>query len=212
VYIPSYTKNTDTNDIVKLIQEHSFATLISLDNSQNFSITHLPVLVETEGEHITKIVTHMAANNPQAKHLLGNPMATLVFQGAHTYISPRWYRSGRDVPTWNYEVVHISGKVNIISDFDGLIDILKKTSSHYEGPEGWAFELPSDLVDPKILCRAIVGIELIPEKIEAKSKLGQNRSREDQIGVIEGLTQERRDENSLLIQKKMAARLNKSLS
>ncbi len=151
----------------------------------------------------------MAANNPQAKHLLQSPKATLIFQGAHTYISPRWYRSGRDVPTWNYEVVHVSGKINLVSDFESLINILKKTSSFYEGPQGWQFELPDDLVDPKILCRAIVGIELIPEKIEAKSKLGQNLSREDQFGVVEGLTQERKDENSLLIQKKMAVRLSK---
>lgn len=205
MYIPNYTKNSDEKEILKLIQEYSFATLISLDETQNLSITHLPVLVETEGHQIKKIVTHMAAANPQAKHLSQNPQATFVFQGAHAYITPRWYRSGRDVPTWNYEVVHINGKAKLISDADRLITILKQTSNFYEGPQGWQFELPDDLEDPRILSRAIIGVELIPEQIEAKSKLGQNRGREDQMGVIEGISKERIDENSLAIQKKMLA-------
>lgn len=207
MYIPSHSKNISASEVIQLLQEYSFATLISFDESQNLSISHIPVLVETEGDQIKKIVTHISMANPQAKHLLKNPQATFVFQGAHTYISPRWYRSGRDVPTWNYEAVHLIGKVKLISNPEDLIDILKKSSSFYEGPQGWQFELPADLIDPQVLSQAIVGLEMVPEKIEAKSKLSLNRNKEDIEGVIEGLSRERKDENSLAIQRKMALRL-----
>lgn len=208
MYIPSHSKQISASEVIQLIQDYSFATLISLDESQNLSISHIPVLVEAEGDQIKKIITHISMANPQAKHLMKNPQATFVFQGAHAYISPRWYRSGRDVPTWNYEAVHVIGKVNLVVNPDGLIDILKRTSAHFEGPEGWQFELPADLVDPKILSKAIIGIELIPEKIEAKSKLSLNRVKEDIEGVIEGLARERKDENSLAIKNKMSQRLS----
>ncbi|MDQ1584290.1 MAG: transcriptional regulator, partial [Microbacteriaceae bacterium] len=36
--------------------------------------------------------------------------------------------------------------------------------------------------------RAIVGIELVITRVEAKTKLSQNRSEEDRAGVVAGLT------------------------
>jgi transcriptional regulator len=150
-----------------------------------------------------KLLGHLARRNPQWVHFRGNQSVLAIFNGPHSYITPSWYVSGRDVPTWNYAVVHASGPVKLIEDFDGLTDILKKMTARFEsGPRRWEFELPDDLTDASALTSAIVGFELLAEKIDAKFKLSQNRSKEDQQGVVEGLS-ERTDEMSRMVRSLM---------
>jgi transcriptional regulator len=147
----------------------------------------------------------MAKANPQWKHFKENPECTIIINGEHTYISPRWYQSGRDVPTWNYAVAHLHGKIELVEDFNGQVDILKQLSTCFEKPSNtpWEFELPSDLLNEKALTGAIISFKFRPEKIEAKFKLSQNRSPEDRQGVIEGLGEERTDDMSAVIREMM---------
>lgn len=203
MYTPPYFKNSDGSALIDLAQKYSFATLISVDSERQLAISHLPLILETEGDEITKIVGHFALRNPQVKSIRQNNQVTVIFQGPHTYITPTWYRSGRDVPTWNYCVLHITGKLKFIEGFQPICNILETTTKTYEqGPKAWRFELPADLEDPSALTSAIIGFEITPVKIEAKFKLSQNRSIDDQTGMIEGLS-ERTDENSLEIQSLM---------
>lgn len=187
-----------------MADENPFATIISFDLTNVPFLNHLPLLLKKGNDDSVTLLGHMARRNPQWEHFAHNSKAIVIFNGSHTYITPAWYVSGRDVPTWNYAVVHVHGTVKLVEGFDDLVEILKQLTDRFEkgSPNPWQFELPSDLLEPRALTSAIVGFEISVEKIEAKFKLSQNRSMEDRQGIIKGLAQ-RNDEMSLKIQAMM---------
>ncbi|MGZ3771699.1 MAG: FMN-binding negative transcriptional regulator, partial [Bdellovibrio sp.] len=150
------------------------------------------------------LIGHMAKKNPQWRHFKDNPNCTIIINGGHTYITPKWYKSGRDVPTWNYAIVHLHGEIELIESYEGQIEILKQLSNYFEksNPAPWEFELPYDLLNESALNAAIISFKFHIHKIEAKFKLSQNRSNEDKQGIIEGLS-ERTDEMSKLVRQMM---------
>lgn len=205
MYLPKYFSENDYEKVKKLIERNGFATVLSFPKNERPFINHLPLIFSsTDGEQEV-LIGHMAKANPQWKHFKENPECTIIINGEHTYISPRWYKSGRDVPTWNYAVAHLHGKIELVEDFNGQVDILKQLSTYFEKPSNtpWEFELPSDLLNEKALTGAIISFKFRPEKIEAKFKLSQNRSPEDRQGVIEGLGEERTDDMSAAIREMM---------
>jgi transcriptional regulator len=189
MYTPKAFIGSDEEGIA-LMRGFPFALLLSLDEHKEPSLSHLPLLtrVNPETGKVT-LVGHMAKRNPQWRHFLAHPKAKAVFNGPHAYISPKWYVSGRDVPTWSYAACHVSGAVKLIEDFEGLVSLLKELSEFFEGSgeDAWSFFLPDDLADPRVLTSAIVGFEIEVESIETKMKFSQTRSVEDQNGVIAGL-------------------------
>jgi transcriptional regulator len=144
----------------------------------------------------TAVRAHLARPNSIWK--LAPCPALLIVPVSDTYVSPAWYATktehGKVVPTWNYEVVHIHGR--LVAHDDGAwvaqqIDDLTNENERSR-PDPWAVgDAPADYVTG--LQRAIVGIELVIERIEATRKLSQNKSEADQAGVVEGLaTSDRR--------------------
>jgi transcriptional regulator len=115
-----------------------------------------------------------------------------MFQGAQGYISPNWYPSKqvthREVPTWNYVVVHVRGRLRVIEDKAWLRRLLDALTDRHEAgqPAPWRVaDAPADHVDRML--GAIVGIEIEIERIEGKFKLSQNHPPANRAGVIEGL-------------------------
>ena len=204
MYSPKQFQNADSQQTRSLIQNYPFATVLSYTENSDPFINHLPVLFKSADPNENVLIGHMAKMNPQWQHFQHNPKATLLIHGPQTYITPTWYKSGCDVPTWNYAVVHLQGRMKLIEDFDSQILILKHLANHFEkdNPKPWVFELPDDLRDPQVLTRSIVSFEFQIEKINAKFKLSQNRQEEDKQGVIEGLST-RRDDMSHAIRKMM---------
>lgn len=139
-----------------------------------------------------RLLLHMARANPHWRSIEG-PVPTLaIVAGPQAYVSPSWYATksehGRVVPTWNYSSVHLTGTLTVHDDVDWLRDLVTRLTDLHEGgrPERWAVtDAPEVYVDKQL--RAIVGIELRVEHVEAKAKLSQNRSEEDRAGVIAGL-------------------------
>ena len=203
MYTPTHFSPKEQSQISELIKNYPFVTMISKDESGNLSISHIPVVSEIVNNEIKSIKGHFSLRNPQVKHLQADNKVTLIFNVPHTYITPTWYKSGQDVPTWNYCVVHIHGKIEFNNSFDDIYTNLKELTKAFEyGPKAWRFELPADLEDPKHLTAAIIAFTIIPEKIEAKFKLSQNRPLIDRNGVIEGLDS-RQDDMSGEIKKLM---------
>jgi transcriptional regulator len=205
MYLPKHFNPSDDDRVRKLIEQNGFATVLSFPKDSKPFINHLPVIYSSnvDEEHI--IIGHMAKRNPQWMHFKENPECTLIINGAHTYISPRWYKSGRDVPTWNYAVAHLHGRIELIDSFNGQVSVLKQLSNHFEkqSPTPWEFELPSDLLDETSLCSAIISFKFHTEKVDAKFKFSQNRSQEDKAGVIDGLERERTDDMSRTVREIM---------
>lgn len=204
IYVPKFFDTQELKEILPIIESYPFATVISTDQNSEPFFSHIPLLVNASNGNSFSLLGHVSKNNPQANHFKSSPKAHIIINGPHTYITPRWYKSGRDVPTWNYVAIHISGNVRIIDDAEGLIGILSSLSKKFEsGSENpWSFELPEDLHDSKKLTQAIVGFEISVTKIEPKFKLSQNRGEQDRKGVIQGLSS-RTDDMSKEIMKLM---------
>jgi transcriptional regulator len=115
----------------------------------------------------------------------------VIVRGPDAYVTPTWYASkaehGRVVPTWNYEVIHVHGTVTVHDDTEWLATLVRKLTDQHEHdrPAPWSVDdAPERFVAGQL--RAIVGVEVAIERVEAKFKLSQNRPEAD-IGVVAGL-------------------------
>lgn len=204
MYLPKHFSINEKARIKRLIEKNSFVTILSYPKDSRPFINHLPVIFSSGPNEEDILIGHMAKRNPQWMHFKDDPSATIIVQGPHTYITPRWYKSGRDVPTWNYAVVHLQGRVELVESFPEQIEVLKQLTHFFEKSNmtPWEFELPDDLLDEKTLTSAIISFRFKIEKTDAKFKLSQNRSVEDKAGVIDGLN-ERADEMSRAVREMM---------
>jgi transcriptional regulator len=194
MYIPSANKIDDAEKIARFIEQNSFATVIT-QNASDSVASHLPLLFDVASH---RLLGHMARANSQWQHFADGRDILAIFHGPHAYISPRWYETTLAVPTWNYAVVHVYGKPKLIEDEAQLADVLKRTVRFYEGtgPNSWNGELPAEYEGK--LMKGIVGFEIGITRIEAKFKLGQNRSQADIAGMHAALSQSSRAEDRSL--------------
>jgi len=184
MYTPPSFQIRDRTTLFALMEEFSFATLIS-GHEGSLTATHLPLLVKDEDGG--KILGHVARANDQWRMFDGETEALAIFQGPHAYVSPSWYATHPSVPTWNYVVVHAYGMPAIIDDFDAVVALLRETVKKYEAgfAKPWPMDLPEDYLAKMV--KAIVAFEIPVTRIEGKAKLSQNRSGEDIERVIEAL-------------------------
>ncbi len=146
-----------------------------------------------------RLVMHMARANQHWKAIEQGTPALAVVTGPEAYVSPAWYATkaehGKVVPTWNYSAVHFTGRLTVEHDAEWLRQAVTWLTELHEhrrataGHEAWSVDdAPEKYVDGQL--RAIVGLQLSIEKVEAKAKLSQNRSDADRAGVVAGLRAE----------------------
>ncbi|MCD4853279.1 FMN-binding negative transcriptional regulator [Arthrobacter sp. AK01] len=173
-----------------LLQDAGAANLVTM-SEDGLLATLLPFVYEPSiGDH-GALHAHMARNNTQwSSPVTGE--ALMIVQGNDAYISPSWYASkaehGRVVPTWNYSTAHVYGELVIHDDAEWLARHVRRLSHQHEAamPQPWTVdEAPERFIAGQL--KAIVGVELVITRVEAKTKLSQNRSAADVAGVIEGL-------------------------
>lgn len=197
LYIPPTFRETDLQTLHAFMSRHAFATVVSAGNG--LGITHLPLIIVPDQGPCGTLLGHFAHANAHWRDFeAGNPV-TCVFHGPHAYISTAWYHTQPAVPTWNYAVVHATGRPRLIVDPDRMAALMQRTlaefdpnlldSSEYGHP-------PAEYIDS--LIEHVVGFEILIDTLEGKFKLGQNRSDADQAGIIAGL-QARDGESSELL-------------
>ena len=191
MYIPAQFRETHLDILHRVVRDYSFGTLVSLLRGQLFA-THLPFLLEdTRGPNGT-LVGHMARANPHWQGFEPGAESLVIFQGPHTYVSPRWYRTELNVPTWNYVAVHAYGTASILDDPTRVRRLLEATVGTFEAGlpgEAWSIDrVPGQYVAN--LARAIVAFEIPISRLEGKRKLSQNRQPEDVAGAVDGLLQQ----------------------
>ena len=203
MHIPKLYREEDRELIVEFLKQNNFPALVTFDGEKPIA-THLPVeITQTETGGLT-IYSHMSKANPQWKSF-GGQEVLLIFQGAHTYISPRWYNHV-NVPTWNYMMVHVYGKVRIVEG-DELYSLLGRLVRQHEADSNYRLEsLPQDFVKKEM--NGTVGFAVDVTRMDAGYKLSQNRNDEDHANIIREL-EGRGDVNSMEVAEEMKKREKK---
>ncbi|MEH7125460.1 FMN-binding negative transcriptional regulator [Bacillus sp. JJ1773] len=187
MYIPKYFQVTNINEIIEVIEGNSFATLVTTKKGKPIA-SHLPLQLHKHGEDYY-ITGHMAYGNPQWRTFETCDDVLVIYQGPHGYVSSSWY-GHENVPTWNYQAVHVYGQASILSEEElkqDLIKLLEKYEKQRENPVLW------DKLSPHVLesqLKAIVGYKIKVQEVQAAFKLSQNRNEEDYHNIVEKLQEE----------------------
>ena len=187
MYTPKAFQVSDSRVLADFIASNSFATLVSTVQGSHYA-THVPLILDQSPPKKGVLLGHVARANRHWQAFDGQQEALAIFHGPHAYISPSWYASSAPaVPTWNYAVVHVYGVPRVVDDEQWLSDFVERLVTIYEAEMArpWSGELPTDL--RASLLKAIVGFTMDITRVEGKFKLGQNRSLDDQLAVVDQL-------------------------
>lgn len=188
MYLPDqFAMSDEATD--ELLGKGGFGHLVT-PNSEGLEVTSLPWLFDAKNR---SLVGHVSRPNPHWQ-LTQDTESVVIIPNVDAYVTPEYYPSKYEthkvVPTWNYEILHVFGRLEAHDDREWLLDqVTRLTQSHEAGREKeWSVdEAPARFIDMQL--RGIVGIELKITRVIAKAKLNQNRSQEDRSGVIRGLEQ-----------------------
>ena len=188
MYTPAHFAETDPAVISSVIAEHPLATLIA-QTPAGLVANHIPLL-QVGGA----LIGHVALANDLHRDLPDGSPVLAVFGAMDAYISPNWYPSKaethRAVPTWNYRVVHVHGRItwsHAARDKRRAVHLLTAMmEGRVNGAQGWKMgDAPADYMAGMI--DAIVAFRIEIDRVQAKCKLSQNRSDADRAGVVQGL-------------------------
>lgn len=194
VYVPADFKPDDAA-VRELLAHHGAADLIT-STARGLLATLLPFVHDDPGSRTDvgawgALLGHLARNNEQWREPAQGE-ALVIVRGPDAYISPTWYATtqehGRVVPTWNYITAHVYGRLVVHDDSSWVEALVRRLTDRHEADraEPWSVD---DAPPPYIAgqLRAIVGVEVLIDRVEGKFKLSQNRSEADVEGVIAGL-------------------------
>ena len=189
MYIPADFSETDDAEIRALVARHPLAVCVCVD-SDGLRVNHIPTLWEGDA-----LIGHVASANPLHERIADGSDAVFVFCGEEAYISPNWYPSKADthraVPTWNYQVVHIRGRIYFDHSEKAKRAAIGKLTLHQErrtnGKAAWKMsDAPRDFM--QTMLDHIVAFRVEITGVEAKSKVSQNKSQADFDNVLEKMT------------------------
>jgi transcriptional regulator len=194
MYVPAHFE-PDVQDVRELLRHPDAAELITA-TEDGLLATMLPLVYDEPGSRPDvgswgALLGHVARNNAQWRTAaVGEAM--VILRGPDAYISPTWYATkrehGRVVPTWNYITVHAHGRLVIHDDPAWVEANVRRLVEEHEGrrPAPWSVDdAPRPYIEGQL--RAIVGVEVVLDRVQGKWKLSQNRSDADIEGVIDGL-------------------------
>jgi len=197
MYIPHQFEVKQWDEITHFAHSVRAADLVTVGPDGFPVSTLMPFLWDqsemTEGYYGT-LVMHMARANPQWKSITENTGALAIVRGAQAYVSPTNYErkltDHKVVPTWNYQSLHLTGRVEVSEDKELLRKIVTDLTAHHEADRAEPWSVAQ--ADPSYIeleLKAIVAVTLRITQVEAKYKLSQNRNDSDQERVIADLSQ-----------------------
>jgi len=191
MYVPA-SFNEPSNEVMhERIAQHPFGTLFTHGKS-GLGANHLPFELRANEGHFGHLHAHVARANPVWQDVANGDEVMVVFQAGDAYISPTWYPSKHEfhkqVPTWNYIVVHAHGRVTVRDDepyVRGLVARLTRTHEASQEKPWKMGDAPAEFIDT--LLKSIVGLEIEITRLVGKSKLSQNKEVRDIRGAGEAL-------------------------
>ncbi|MCO4293175.1 FMN-binding negative transcriptional regulator [Solitalea sp. MAHUQ-68] len=204
MYTPKNYRNDNTEEIYEFIRQNSFGIMVSHVNNRPWA-THIPLYLNIDDKGAVTLSGHISKVNPQWKEFNAEEVVLVIFQGAHTYISPSWY-DHENVPTWNYLAVHVYGTIKLIEG-EELYDSLSKLVDKYEVDSQNPVSLHTmsqEMVRKEM--KGIIGFEIEVKEIQTTYKLSQNRNKHNHSLIIDQL-EKKSDDNACQIAQEMRKRV-----
>ncbi len=170
----------DRDAMLAFVADISFCT-IAVDGP---FVIHAPVVVGAPD----RLRFHIARGNRAAKALEG-ARAIVSCLGPDAYISPDWYGTTDQVPTWNYVGVEAEGPLRRMDEAE-LAALLDDLSAAHEARLAPKPAWTRGKMTPgrfEGMLKAIIGYELVIEDLRGTRKLGQNKRPEERAGAADGL-------------------------
>ena len=170
--------------------ERGFGLVVACEEGarNGFHGVHVPFVLERDGG-LGRIRFHVARANPFHEIAARAPAVMVVVSGPDAYVSPDWYESADQVPTWNYAAVHLRGTARVLPP-EAVRAHVDELSARFEAelrpkrPWSTAKMTPARL---DAMLRAIVALEVEIADVQGQFKLSQNKSAADRQGVAAAL-------------------------
>ncbi|MFX1677285.1 FMN-binding negative transcriptional regulator [Paraburkholderia sp. A2WS-5] len=201
MYVPAHFDESRTEVLHALIAQHPFGTLVT-HGANGLDANHIPFeLLANEGA-LGTLHAHVARANPLWQEVADGGEVLAIFRAGDAYVSPTWYPSKhethRQVPTWNYVVVHAHGRIRIRDDEKFVRGVVARLTRTHEANEARPWKMgdaPQDYLDTML--KAIVGLEIEITRLVGKRKLGQNKDARDIHGAGDALVARGHDDLGL---------------
>ena len=191
MYVPADFNEPNPDALRELIVQHPFGSLITHGRS-GLDANHLPFELMPDDGGLGELHAHVARANPVWQDVADGDEVLVIFRAGDAYISPNWYPSKhvahRQVPTWNYRVVHAHGRITVRDDEKFVRGVVARLTRTHEAsqPVPWKMgDAPKDYIDRML--ESIVGLQIEITRLVGKRKLGQNKAEADIRGAGEAL-------------------------
>jgi len=197
MYIPAHFAETRPEELHRIMREHPLGMLVT-HTGAGLDADHIPFEFDAGVGPQGALIAHVARANALWQRCPTGTPVMVVFRGAQAYISPNWYPSKheahRQVPTWNYEVVHAHGTITVHDDERFVRRVVAQLTRRHEATEPKPWKMGDS--EPEFInqmLRNIVGIEIAITSLMGKVKLSQNREARDRLNAADTLDEQGQD-------------------
>ena len=191
MYVPEHFAESRPEVLARIIKDHPLGVLVTAGDA-GLDADHIPFEFDPASGSQGVLSAHVARANPLWQRCPSGTSVMVIFRGEQAYVSPNWYPSKhethRQVPTWNYEVVHAHGILTIHDDARYVRSIVARLTRRHEAtePKPWKMgESSPEYIDSML--SKIVGIEVTVTSLLGKVKLSQNREDRDRLSAADTL-------------------------
>ncbi|MGU7775962.1 FMN-binding negative transcriptional regulator [Burkholderia sp. MR1-5-21] len=191
MYVPAHFDESDLDTLHALIVQFPFGSLVT-HGRNGLDANHIPFELVAGDGGLGELHAHVARANPVWQDVANGDEVLVIFRAGDAYISPNWYPSKhathRQVPTWNYVVVHAHGRITVRDDEKFVRGLVARLTRTHEAPqpEPWKMgDAPKDYLDTML--QSIVGLQIEITRLVGKRKLSQNKAADDIRGAGEAL-------------------------
>lgn len=193
MYNPPHFEESRPEELTRIMNDYPLGTLV-YSTREGLDAAHLPFIYTQDQGASGRLIGHVARKNLIWQQVAPEAEVLTIFQGSDAYISPNWYPSKhethRHVPTWNYQVVHVRGRIRFIDDAKFVRGVVALLTHIHETrtaeAQPWKMsDSDKDYIDQQVA--SVVGLEIDITSIVGKSKLSQNREPRDRDGAVEAL-------------------------
>lgn len=191
MYLPPHFAVTEPEALHRIVREHPLGALVA-HGPDGLDADHVPFEFDPAAGPLGTLTAHVARANPLWQRCPTGTPVMVIFRGVEGYISPSWYPSKheahRQVPTWNYEVVHAHGTLTVRDDERFVRGLVARLTRRHEAgePRPWRMsDSAPEYIDDML--QRIVGLEIAVTSLVGKAKLGQNREARDRLAAADTL-------------------------